>query len=217
MNLGNLRLAIRVILTNLREFGGLLIPICHGLGMRSTRTIVKLALAGAEYRDWYRYAQAEIRFSATSLDISADKLAALLAVCSPRVSVKRSIRFALMLLKRPNDKPADMMSTVYAAVRHWQRTGEIRGPKTGPFAKALLGDLSAVVLDVWMAVAFGVPHVAWNRRKLRTIAQDRVRQAARVLGWRPAEVQAAVWAAVVKAAGRKVAFLHVSSELSLFG
>jgi hypothetical protein len=149
------------------------------------------------------------------MGLNPDYFSDVLALCSPRVSVTRSIRFAIMLT-RDRVKPRDMMRTIYASVTHYYRTMEIRGPKTSAFAAALKGDLSAIPLDVHMARALGVPHVQVSRVACRREACKRIRKVARDLGWANAEVQASIWAAQMRQSGRNVQHVSVLSNVTLW-
>lgn len=188
--------------------------------MRSVHKLVNMALSGQEYRDWYRWAKSDIAYACAVMGTCPRKFSDLLAVTSPRVSVSRNIRYAIMLTERPSDKPHDMMRTVWSSVQHYYRTGEIRGPKTGPFARALRGDLSAVPLDVWMARALNVSHKKLATKQIREPAVKRIRAVARILGWKPAEVQAAIWASAVRDIGngkvRRIPMMDVSGNVNLW-
>jgi hypothetical protein len=81
-------------------------------------------------------------------------------------------------------------------LKHYEKTGEIRGPKTSAFAKALRGDTSAIVLDVWMSRALGFPQRRFEIPGIHREACRRIRVVADVLGWNPCEVQAAIWTSV---------------------
>lgn len=183
--------------------------------LASVSTLVRLAEQGEAGRFWYDEAREQVDRGSVLLNIAPRRFADLLALFSPRVAVKRSIRFAVRYAET-GEYAADVMRSVRASVDHYEQTGEIRGPKTRPFADALRGDGSAIVLDVWMAVAFGVDQRAFNRVGVHAECTRRIRIAAKRLGWTPAETQAAMWYATVRNAGRSPGRLHIVRD-SLFG
>ena len=181
--------------------------------LASVETLVSLAREGADGRRWYQHAADQVERAAAVLNVEPARLADLLSLFSPRVSVKRSIRFAITYIERGRFVHG-CMESVRAAVRHYETTGDIRGPKTEPFARAIYGDLSAVVLDVWMARAFGIEQRLFDRHGVHYECSRRVALAAKRLGWAPAEAQAAIWTAAVRRAGRNPApFSIVADQL----
>lgn len=183
--------------------------------MASVAKLIDLALEGADGRHWYKDAAVHVRGAAFILDCDAQRLADILALLSPRVSVKRNIRFALRYVK-DGKFAGDVMRTIRASVNHYELTGEIRGPKTGPFARAIMGDLNAIVLDVWMAVAFGIDQKRFSVKRVHAECSKRIRAVAKNLGWKNAEVQAAIWYAAVRRADRHPS-PYVLVEKNLFG
>ena len=91
-----------------------------------------------------------------------------------------------------------MMHGVAVSLLHWHHTGVIRGPKTSAFAAALRGDCGALVLDVWMSRALGVPQDRMFTRSNFAKADQRMAQTAKRLGWTVAETQAAVWSGAIQ-------------------
>jgi hypothetical protein len=161
--------------------------------------IVGLAVAGQDGRYWYHSEGVTLRTAAERLKVSAEHFASVLAITSPQVPVARNGRITVGFIREGSRW--GMMSGVQAALDHYLATGEIRGPKTGPFARALLGDEQAIVLDVWMARAFQVPQGWFNLVDCREKCENIIRQAAGILGWTPAQVQAAVWTEMTRKRG----------------
>lgn len=179
----------------------------------SVEDLLRLAEEGADHRHWYASASAEVHAVADFADVSVAYLAACFAALSPRVHVSRNVRLTLVYLTTGR-----MESTLPVHVQAVGRVESLRlmapapgpsvqayadyalGPKTGPFARAVAGDLDAIVLDVWMARAFD-PEVdaakTQGRFALRHYGarcRELVCKAAALLAWRNAEAQAAVWA-----------------------
>ena len=117
----------------------------------------------------------------------------------PQETVARNVQLAHAYLTDRSVK--GVMRGIQAALEHYELTGEIRGPKTGAFARALTGSPDAVVIDVWMYRALG-----YNWRSMTptryAMACDAVRALASTLRYpdgttlTPAETQAAVWCGV---------------------
>lgn len=183
--------------------------------MASVDTLVRLARKGENGRFWYRHAMDQVEQAATLIGVESRYLADLLALFSPRVSVKRSIRFALRYAIN-GDYASDVMRGIQASVEYYYLTGEILGQKTSAFARALRGDESAIVLDVWMAKAFGIDQKLFQRISIQEKCKRRIRNAAKRLGWIPAQTQAAIWTATVRQAGRNPAQLTLVED-TLFG
>lgn len=155
-----------------------------------------LALEGAalDGRGWYDRAHAEVRRYSDSTHgmVPTGELCDILSIVSPRVSVKVSVRLAEYWLAAGVPHPSTMRST-RVALAHYAATGEIRGPKTSAFARALRGDTDAVVVDVWVWRAMGRAPGGIGAYRA---AERTLRRVARSLGWPPAETQAAIWVGV---------------------
>jgi len=177
----------------------------------SIETLAALAREGEDGRFWYRSGRAEIARAAEILAVSAGRLADLLSVFSPRVQVRRSIQMTVWYLE--HGTTVGVMKGVRAALAHYEATGEIRGPKTGPFALALRGDDTAIVLDVWMARAFGIKHSRITGKRIGEACKCAIREVAARLGWTPAEVQAAIWTATVRAHGKTPAPMGIAEVI----
>lgn len=165
--------------------------------MARIKRLTQLALDGADGRYWYDDANYQIKYASEYLGCKVQDLADLLALFSPRVSVLRSAKWALRYLNEKSFAPDCTISHKFA-IAHWELTGEIRGSKTGPFARALMGDRDALVLDTWMAKALGVDSKRFEIKAVWNRAAEKIRLVAQLLGWPVAETQAAIWTAIVR-------------------
>ncbi len=180
--------------------------------MKTAKLLARNAMAGIDGRYWYADAATEIRATAAALAIDPRELASLLALFSPRVQVRRSIDNALDYVKNAEFHHSVMRST-RAAVLHWENTGVIRGKKTEPFSRAVIGDGDAVVVDVWMCRAIGIDHKKLNKSAYAECVK-RIRKAALLCDMTPAECQAAIWCNEVRKAGRRPYRLAVYARLN---
>lgn len=183
--------------------------------MRSANHLCMLAREAMDWSQWYTRAKADIELVCKHKVWNFDRFVDILAITSPRVAVVRNIRAAMYYM----DTEKYVSGTIYAtrvAMEHYEETGEIRGLKTSAFARALKGDLEAIVLDTWMAEAFEIEQPRFQNKDIRKECEQRIRRAARVCDIRPAELQAASWAAIVRRHGRNTPSFDVSSELTLF-
>ena len=170
--------------------------------MRSIHKLVDMALQGADHMGWYDNAREDIAIASDILGVDAVAFTEILAVTSPRCSVTRNVKYAIMLTDKPFTRPSGMLGKVFSSYIHWLDTGIIRGIKTRPFANALLGDHTAIPLDTWMNKALGMPAKLSTAQHRQATA--RVALAADYLGWWNCETQAAIWASAVRYAGRNV-------------
>jgi len=184
--------------------------------MRTHYHLAKLAQEGERWSGWYRSANLEIHQSADLHGWQWERLADLLALCSPRVAVRRSIRMALHYMRTGQHLPATVYGT-RRAIQRYEEEGMILGPKTRAFSLALRGDLDAIVLDTWMARAFEVEQGKLSTKRVREECERRVRDAAGMMGLHPAECQAAAWAATMLRNGRRVQVLGLQEEETLWG
>lgn len=169
--------------------------------MSSVDTLSALCEQGERGLHWYSHAKSQILEASSILSVEPQRLADLLALFSPRVSVKRNIHFAVHYV-RTNTHTHDVMRSTRIAVAHYEETGIIRGPKTSAFSRAIMGDPDAVVLDVWMARALRIPQTAFDRKPVHAKATERIAKTASRLSVSPAQAQAAIWTATVSNAGR---------------
>lgn len=158
-----------------------------------------LALQGIAGAGWYDAAHETIKAYAAAHGHDVQRVADILAITSPRQTVARNVQLAHAYLTDRSVR--GVMKGIRAALDHYEQTGEIRGPKTGAFARALTGSPDAVVIDVWMYRALGYDWPSMTPTRYRQ-ACDAVRSLAATLRYpdgttlTPAETQAAVWCGV---------------------
>jgi len=186
----------------------------------STSEFIAAALAGAAKRGWYVNARRAIE---SQYGADAPRFTALLAALSPRVSLQTNIKNAIAVFEqwnkrgRPNTKAGIVWNVLHVAIDGellgaWipnavtslsVDSAVLSGPKVDSFQKNLRGDLSAVTCDAWMCTFAGTDQMklkGWKTAKgysksIPYLALSaRVRAAAALLGWAPAEVQECIWA-----------------------
>lgn len=167
---------------------------------RKAAELNRYADIGAPLCNWYAEARTEIGRLCSREGWDYDRFVCILAVTSPRVSVLRNYKFADHYMRTGYFLP-DMMRTIRASVKHYEATGEIRGPKTSAFARNLLGDETALVLDIWMARALNIEQKVVNRKDNMAAAYRVIGTIAGARGWTIAETQAAIWCGVCKSYG----------------
>lgn len=160
----------------------------------------KLATIGATHRDWYASARGTIARHCEVNGWDSGKFVAVMAVLSPRCSVKRNWDNTVAFMRYGMVLQGTMRGLV-TSLNHLLETGEIRGPKTSAFARCLLGDESALVLDVWMAKALGVPQAVVTRKDNLAIAYKLCGKIAEQRGWTMAQTQAAIWCGICITSG----------------
>jgi hypothetical protein len=156
-------------------------------------------LAGLE---WYDGAFSVAK-DLSAYGASVAQCAAVIAVLSPQVTWRVNLAAAREVCIA---HAAGRRFSAYSNVPHRQiaRAFDIldgeqfcytgRNPKTWAFYRAILGDQSAVVLDVWALRAAGYgPRVRVAERRA---VEKSYRNAAHILGIPPREVQAVVWCQV---------------------
>jgi hypothetical protein len=185
--------------------------------MRTEKYLCSMAIAngGLFFYNWYDISRVYVKQAADCMGVCPDRFTDILALVSPRTRVVRSMRVGIHYCMLGRWLPAVLHSTKQA-VRHYEDTGEIRGPKTSVFAAALKGDPEAVVLDTWMAKAFEIPQREFDKKKVRQECARRLGKVAKSFAISPAQAQAAVWAGIVSKSGRRVKYLDVGQELQLW-
>jgi len=175
------------------------------------QALISQARKGQVKKGWYARARREIL---ARYGQDADLFAAILAATSPRQSVQLNLIMAMQIYAawdlngRPQDGPAldeiaalgDLEARFYN-VKRALRGEPLSGRKVQAFYANLSGDLSLPCIDTWMLVYAGIrdrgaQHRAAMSKGFVLAYQARIRKAARILGWEPAEVQECIWSAI---------------------
>ena len=158
----------------------------------------KAGLSGAT---WYNETREQVAFIfGDDTDLFCDFLAA----TSPNTTVKANVTLALKAYKQY--KSYEDFTGFMGIIIKMLRTAVINdstighkfkmgGSKVHNFARALKGDLDAVVVDRWMLRAFGYDKDIITDKRYRDIEAWCVAKAERE-GMKPAEVQAAIWCGI---------------------
>lgn len=145
---------------------------------------------------WYATQHSKIGSMAKQHNVSKACAAGVVAALSPRLRWSVNVRAAETLLSGVS--PSGVFK---ASLRKAQRilAGEkplrvLSGPKVRAFYRALMGDESAAVVDVWVARAVG-----WTK-EIKAKAYARIARAlakaAEIVGTAVAKLQAVAWAVV---------------------
>lgn len=166
--------------------------------MTDADTLARMADLGRWNKDWYVQAHRTVLAIGKQFGKQPKYVADVLAVTSPRVSVTRNIRVTRHYFQA-GVVPPDVIYGTRAALSHYEKTGEIRGPKTSRFAKCLMLEQEPVVLDVWMSKVLKVPQSWFGTKGGYARGEEQIRRAASLSGMTPAQCQAAIWAVAVGA------------------
>lgn len=163
--------------------------------LASVKTLEKYARDGFAHREWYQLEAIKLAGRAKDIGCEFTRYIDVLAITSPKVHVSKNGKLTEAYIR--HGSVDGVMKGVRAGLAHYEQTGEIRGPKTSKFAAALKGDLSAVVLDLWMSRAFGCDQLEFSRVAVHRECTKRVNAVAKSMGIFPAEAQAAIWFGVI--------------------
>ena len=157
--------------------------------------------------DWYEISSQDISRYASRLELSADFVADVVAILSPRIQVSRNARLAHQFIT--TDSTAGIMNNRVQAIDYYRRTGKVSqtGQKVKNFSANLRGNFDLVTIDVWMSRAFGVDYDGVNSpaKSDAVYAQmsGRITRLASRFSVSPASFQACVWSGIRKEHGIK--------------
>jgi hypothetical protein len=146
---------------------------------------------------WYAEAHRTARRMARECGVSLATAAGVMAAISPRLTWKHNVNAARTLLS--GGMPTGVFRASVAKARRIL-LGErplkvLSGPKVRAFYRALMGDESAAVVDVWTARAAGLDPEALTPARYEQVAQA-LRLGAAEVGTTTARLQAVAWVAV---------------------
>lgn len=168
--------------------------------MNGVKKLLAYARIGAAGVSWYDDAREYIWHTCEREGWDMDEFINVFAITSPRVSVIANWKGTVSYMES-GTLPWGFIKSTRTALKHYEQTHEIRGPKTSAFARALHGDTTALVLDVWMARALDVPHSKVTTKANMRKALARVKAVARVMRWSVRDTQAAIWWGICLASG----------------
>lgn len=179
-------------------------------GLPSFKKLLELYHEGEYGKEWYDLAKVELQ---DMFGIHAELYAQVVAATSPNSNVAGNVTRAnnAMKLILSGERRADgalfteadgLMASHVKNLNRILRGEELSGPKVGAFARAIMGDRNAVVLDTWMARALGLTDAAVldkfdfgsNPKMLRFVTKL-INDIAEQTGSDPRQVQAAIWVA----------------------
>lgn len=162
-------------------------------------SLQQLAKIGYSGRTWYADTHKFFQVLCRDKGWQLEEFVHLVAITSQRAHLKKNLRQAMLLMQ---GKRVKLLPATKKALIHYRKTGRIHGLKTSAFARALLQDQEAVVIDVWMQRACNVSFLPNTPRRYALLA-NKILRAARRAGIPPAQFQAAVWCGILKKEGRK--------------
>ena len=176
-----------------------------------TNDLNDLFARGEHAADWYERAANEIDTYSSICGHESDDVAAIIAILSPRVQVKRNARLAVQFIET-GSVDGIMRGRVDAIARYFaygKLTGETHGHKVYAFYRNLSGDFDHVTVDVWMSKLYGVNFDTITDAQREEIQLDVTRIADRT-GYSPAAVQAILWVGYRSQCGHIDADGHLS-------
>ena len=144
---------------------------------------------------WYCEAQAFAKHLTTLTPWSLEVAASVVSSFSPRNKWATNKAHALQFAMGVN--PRGLRNNLRMAQAS-TRLGfnALKGLKTNAFARAIAGDMSAVVIDTWMIRASGLDSAKGvNKSQYATLAAA-VCRVAYAMKWENAQAQAAIWCAI---------------------
>jgi hypothetical protein len=140
---------------------------------------------------WYHDAHGFALDIADIMSIPVENAASIISAFSPRQSWALNIRNAYAFARGEDVRCLTNNLTMAANAVEFGFDA-LKGQKTNAFARAIAGDVTAVVIDVWMCRAANLGTDSPNKTQYAMLA-DAVRDAADLFGLSPRTAQALIW------------------------
>jgi len=156
----------------------------------------RLFLKGIEHKDWYQVAHKAIATYCKANSIPINDFIDVLALTSPRVSVKRNMEVTKEIFKgnsidyRPIKT---LVPTVQRSIAVWVETKQINGKKTSEFANSLNLIKGSICLDVWMSRAYKVEQKKLFRKDIHSRIVKDIKRLSKKYNLETYQVQACIW------------------------
>lgn len=171
-----------------------------GVSHRTMRARILRALENATPADveagdaWYRRARETSYDIAVESGLELRAAAGVIAAWSPRNQWIRNVSAARSTARGDHAGGLEASRAKAEAIARGADPLEVlSGRKTAAFYRNIIGDESAVTVDVWAARVAGVSEAALARRGAYDAVQRAYRAAARARGMTPARAQATAW------------------------
>lgn len=184
--------------------------------MTPKQHLLNLAAHGLNGAHWYTDATRDIEQHCRDRGVDTRKFIHTLAVLSPKVDVATNVRWTVgfwFFQLEPILVRSVRTSFDRLRASDFMRSA-IKGPKTGRFADALLGDTNAVVLDTHMGYALNVPAEKLRNKSVQTEAEKRIGWVAKQLGITPRDTQAAIWTRQRELAGYAYSSIDLDAAIN---
>lgn len=161
-----------------------------------TKTLLRLTKRFSDWHDWYERSGSAIE---TMTGIHRDLVVGVLAATSQATETAANVTQAFKALRiiattPPGEKPkfVGFMEDVAKNLDRLVAGEELRGPKIGPYHRALGGDPEAIAVD--RHIGYLMFNTDSPNEQQKAIAKAVIRKIAKKLGIEPRGVQAAMWA-----------------------
>lgn len=186
------------------------------LKLKPISYVATLADNGRPWQHWYTRAYDEIDAVCDLEQWESVRFTSILAILSPRVSVRRNVRASLIYHGQDEALLTNTLPNVKQSLQTYLETGIVGGLKVPYFRRALLGDCDSITLDSWMAYALqdvDTPHIKHFKRKASLHdSLALVRNVADRLGVSPRDCQAMIWCGMFLESGQLPMFYPIMQE-----